>query len=67
MRASLLLLVLAPLIVCAPAQAEFLLVPSPDRFPLTPQFPQSGPTNHKPTSFAAPKTPHFKVLATRYP
>jgi hypothetical protein len=30
MRAPLLLLVLAPLIVCAPAQAEFLLVPSPD-------------------------------------
>jgi hypothetical protein len=30
MRAPLPLLVLAPLIVCAPAQAEFLLVPSPD-------------------------------------
>ena len=30
MRAPLLLLVLAPLIVCAPAQAEFLLLPSPD-------------------------------------
>jgi hypothetical protein len=30
MRAPLLLLVLAPLIVCDPVQAEFLLVPSPD-------------------------------------
>ena len=30
MRAPLPLLVLAPLIVCASAQAEFLLVPSPD-------------------------------------
>jgi hypothetical protein len=30
MRAPLLLLVLESLIVCAPAQAEFLLVPSPD-------------------------------------
>jgi len=30
MRASQPLLVIAPLIVCAPAQAEFLLVPSPD-------------------------------------
>jgi hypothetical protein len=30
MRAPLPLLVLAPLIVCVPAQAEFLLVPSPD-------------------------------------
>jgi hypothetical protein len=46
MRAALLLLVLAPIIVCAPAQAEFLLVPSPD--PVSTDAAASAIRPHKP-------------------
>jgi hypothetical protein len=46
MRAPLLLVVLAPLIVCAPAQAEFLLVPSPD--PVSTDAAAPATRTHKP-------------------
>jgi hypothetical protein len=46
MRAPLPLLVLAPLIVCAPAQAEFLVVPSPDLRSTDAAAPATRP--HKP-------------------
>ena len=46
MRAPLLLLVLAPLIVCDPAQAEFLLLPSPD--PVSTDAAAPATRTHKP-------------------
>jgi hypothetical protein len=49
MRAPLLLLVLALLMVCAPAQAEFLLLPSPD--PVSTDAAAPATRTHKPRTY----------------
>ena len=67
MRASLLLLVLAPLIVCAPAQAEFLLVPSLDPVSTDAAAPAIRP--HKPQTnvLRAPQDPPLQGFGHRIP
>ena len=67
MRAPLPLLVLAPLIVCAPAQAEFLLVPSPDPGSTDAAAPAIRP--HKPQIHVlrAPQDPLLQGFGHRIP
>ncbi|HZZ25499.1 MAG TPA: hypothetical protein VFE60_24420 [Roseiarcus sp.] len=67
MRAPLLLLVLAPLIVCAPAQAEFLLVPSPDPVSTDAAAPAIRP--HKPQTnvLRAPQDSPLQGFGHRIP
>ena len=66
MRAPLPLVALAPLIVCAPAHAEFLLVPSPD--PGSTDAAVPAIQRHKPQIHVlrASQDPHFRVLATEF-
>jgi hypothetical protein len=66
MRAPLPLLVLAPLIVCAPAHAEFLLVSSSDPGSNDAAAPAIRPHKLQAPSFVPPKTPNLKVSVTRY-
>jgi hypothetical protein len=59
MRAPLLLLVLAPLIVCAPAQAEFLLAPSLDPVSTDAAAPAIRP--HKPQTHVLRAPQHLPL------
>jgi hypothetical protein len=67
MRAPLFLLVLAPIIVCAPAQAEFLLVPSPDPVSTDAAAPAIRPHKPKTNVLRAPQDPPLQGFGHRIP
>jgi hypothetical protein len=67
MRAPLLLLVLASLIVCAPAHAEFLLVPSPDPVSTDAAPPAIRPHNPQTNVLRAPQDPPIQGFGHRIP